>query len=276
MDYSNERDSTEAEWPSDLSCEAYGIAVRIRVSEAGLMPSLMENLPPGWKETARRPEVTYSLKVGKKAGQRYTLYCDDVLRLQTSRLRWVLDSFEAGVQHYIAEMSRNRVFVHAGVVGWQGRAILIPGRSFSGKTTLVRELVRLGAVYYSDEYAVLDPNGRVHPYPRALCVRRKDGAAQTKISASSLGGETGLKPLPIGLVVVSCFSSDAQWRPRRLTPGKGALEILSQTVPARRQPDRAIAAIGKIVTHAAVIKSMRGEAKQAARLVLKYLEQSRS
>jgi hypothetical protein len=30
----------------------------------------------------------------------------------------------------------------------------------------VAELVRAGATYYSDEFAVLDSRGRVHPFPR--------------------------------------------------------------------------------------------------------------
>ena len=43
------------------------------------------------------------------------------------------------------------------IVTWgRGRAIVIPGRTFSGKSTLVAELVRAGATYYSDEYAVED------------------------------------------------------------------------------------------------------------------------
>ena len=67
----------------------------------------------------------------------------------------------------MAAETRERVFVHAGVVGWKGHAIVIPGRSRSGKTTLVAELVKAGAEYYSDEFAVLDAEGRVHPFPEA-------------------------------------------------------------------------------------------------------------
>ena len=57
--------------------------------------------------------------------------------------------------------------MHAGAVAWRDRGIVIPGRSHSGKTTLVRALVE-AARYYSDEFAVLDPQGRLHPYPLPL------------------------------------------------------------------------------------------------------------
>jgi len=80
------------------------------------------------------------------------------------------------VSRYIALWARRRVFVHAGVVAWQGRAVLIPGRTLSGKSWLVRALVRAGAEYYSDEFAVLDARGRVHPYP--LPPREADGRPQ--------------------------------------------------------------------------------------------------
>jgi hypothetical protein len=40
----------------------------------------------------------------------------------------------------------------------------------SGKTILVRTLLAQGAGYMSDEYAVINPTGRVHPYARPLSV----------------------------------------------------------------------------------------------------------
>src|SRR6185295_11682383 len=110
-----------------------------------------------------------------------------------------------------AEYAPNRVFIHSGVVGWHGKAILIPGRSYSGKTTLVKEFVQAGATYYSDEYAVLDSKGLVHPYPRALGVRETDAFNQTKYTIESLGGTAGRKPLPVGMVIVSQFKKTAKW-----------------------------------------------------------------
>jgi len=83
----------------------------------------------------------------------------------------VFEAFETDLQLYVAEMAPRRLFVHAGVVGWRGQAIIIPGRTFTGKTTLVAALVKAGATYYSDEYAVLDVRGRVHPYARPLGIR---------------------------------------------------------------------------------------------------------
>ena len=72
--------------------------------------------------------------------------------------------FDSLVRILVAEWTRSLVFIHAGAVGWRGKAIVFPGNSFFGKTTLVAELVRRGAAYLSDEYAILDENGVVHPF----------------------------------------------------------------------------------------------------------------
>ena len=63
---------------------------------------------------------------------------------------------------------------------------MIPGSSFSGKTTLVRALVDAGAVYYSDEFAALDETGRVFRYAKWLSVRRPNqGGTITRLSSSA-------------------------------------------------------------------------------------------
>ena len=135
------------------------------------------------------------------------------------RFKRCLRAFEADVQLHVAEMAPDRVFVHAGVVGYRGRGILLPGRSFAGKSTLVAELVRAGAEYYSDEYAVLDSAGGVHPYPRPLSIRQAGGPGVTKQPVAPWAGARDDAPLPVGLVVVSKFRSGGEWRPQRLSPG---------------------------------------------------------
>jgi hypothetical protein len=83
----------------------------------------------------------------------------------------MFEHFERRVRLTVAEFAIGKVFLHAGVVAWNNRALIIPAKSFQGKTTLVAELVKKGAVYYSDEYAVLDEDGLVHPFPKKLSMR---------------------------------------------------------------------------------------------------------
>ena len=101
---------------------------------------------------------------------------------------YALTMLESQIQGHIALDATEFVFIHAGVVADGGRAIVIPGLSFSGKTTLVRALVEAGAVYYSDEFAALDENGRVLPTPggcRFVAPTRMQTITQLSSSAAS-------------------------------------------------------------------------------------------
>jgi len=142
----------------------------------------------------------------------------------------------------------------------------------SGKTSLAAELVRGGADYYSDEYAVLDWQGRVHPYPKPLAMRREVGAKQKKCRVEEIGGVTGARPLPAGLVVVSPFKAGARWRPRQISAGQAVLELLANTIPARRKPEMVFPALQKAISGATALKGVRGEAETTARLILNRCE----
>jgi hypothetical protein len=262
-------------WAAGLSCISYGARIGIRVNTPSALEPLVERFPPGWK-LAPSPVVDrlYSVIVGGSVAPHHVrrfnvLYGNIETLARSMELDQVFDSFESNLQLYVAETARRRVFVHAGVVGWGGQAIVIPGRSFSGKTTLVAELVRAGATYYSDEYAVLDGRGRVHPYPKPMSIRQPVTGKQKKHPPEALGGLSGAKPLPVGMVVMSEYRLGARWRPRLLSAGQGALALLSNAVSARRQPHVALATLKRVVSQAPVLKGVRGEAKEVVDSLLK-------
>jgi hypothetical protein len=263
-----------SDWVAGASIVAYGVRVGIRTNRPDYLTMLLGLLPRVWKPSAAQlVERLYSLRVAETGARKnrrsvYQLYEDQTPISSSNKLDSVLDSFERELKLYIAEMARRRTFVHAGAVGWQGKAIIVPGSSFSGKTSLVAEMVRAGATYYSDEYAVLDEHGRVHPYPTPLAVRKPGSQLQEKRSAEEYGGDIGVKPLPVGLVIVSRYEPGERWRPRRLSAGRAVLEILANTVSARRKPEAALSALRKIVIDAPVLKGERGEADETASLIL--------
>jgi hypothetical protein len=264
-------------WAAGISFVAYGVRVGVRVNRPEALGQLVELFPPGWRPaSSNKVERLYSLIVGgegrRGTARRFNILYGDILKLARGMdFGQVLDAFESDLHLYVAESARRRTFIHAGVVGWKNRAIIIPGRSFSGKTTLVAELVRAGATYYSDEYAVIDARGRVHPYSRPLSIRAEGEFKGVKHSIESLGGAPGVKPLQARLVVVSQYRPGARWRPRELSEGQGALALLANTVAARRQPETALATIQRVVSGARIINSARGEARQVAEAILSEL-----
>ncbi len=266
-------------WADGTCFVAYGLRVGVRVNAPGAMDRLPALLPPGWKP-AGSPEVDrlYSLIVGGEGSRPNVrhfnlLYANSARIARSMDLDPVFSNLESDLQLYIAERARRRLFVHAGVVGWHGRAIVIPGRSFSGKTTLVAALLRAGATYYSDEFAVFDGRGRVHPYPTPLSIREGKDARGKRCPPEALGGHPGVGPLPVGSVVVTKYRQGARWRPRQVTPGRAVLALLAHTVPVRRRPRAAITRLRKAVSDALVLKGVRGEAEEMAESLLRRLEE---
>ena len=94
------------------------------------------------------------------------------------------------------------------------------------------ELVRAGATYYSDEYAVIDEDGLLHPYAKPLAIRRAASYEQTDHDVSSFGGTAGVEPIPVNLIVLSWFERGAEWNPQRLSTGEAVVAVLANTVPA--------------------------------------------
>ncbi|HWN11883.1 MAG TPA: hypothetical protein VNO50_21830 [Pyrinomonadaceae bacterium] len=265
-------------WAAGFSIKSYGVRIGIRSNDQALLERVRHHLPHE-SESASSPVVdrVYSILVagaGPRSNlRRFNILYRDHLQIERSRdLDEVLERFESDLRIFVAELAHHRVFVHAGVVGWKGRAIVIPGRSYSGKSTLVAELVRAGATYYSDEYAVFDSRGRVHPFAKPLELRDEGTYEQTKVTVAELGGHSGTKPLPVGLVLMTHFKSGARWRPRKLTPGKGVLELLFNTVSARRNPERAMATLHRVTSRAAVLKGVRGNASELVPAMLARVE----
>jgi hypothetical protein len=264
----------QTDWAFERSIVACGVRVGIRINKPAFVDRVLPLIPDIWKpSSSSRVERVFSLTFGA-SGLRHNgrsphrLFEDQRLLTESGNLDWVLRTFERSLKSYLAEMARQRVFVHAGVVGWLGKAILVPGRSFTGKTSLVAELVRAGAIYYSDEYAVLDSHGRVHPYTAPLGLREDATLKQRPYQPEDFGGSTGVKPLKAGLIVFSQYKSGAHWHPRQLTSGEAVLELLNNTIPARRKPETVLRTLRQTVTDAIGLKGRRGEAKDVAPLIL--------
>jgi hypothetical protein len=261
-------------WTAGIAFRSYGLRIGVRVTDHRAMKQVLQCLPPGWRPAAS-PIVDhlFSLVIGgvdpNRKVQRFSLAYYDAVNIARSKdLESVLKIFESELLLLVADNARRRIFVHAGVVAWKNRAIVIPGLSFSGKTTLVNKLVQAGATYYSDEYAVLDERGRVHPFPRPLGIRQPGQFETERVDIASLGGAAGVSPLPVSLVVATNYRAGARWRPRRLSPGRGVLELLANTVSARSQTKLALATLPKAVRSAAVLKGIRGEADEVVESIL--------
>jgi len=264
-------------WAAGACVEAHGVRLGLRTNAPAILERLRGCLPPGWRPSRSAVvDELFSVWVdpGDVATRPSRVYVGASRRARTRDLRHALAVLESELRQSLAARSKHRTFVHAGVVGWRGQAMVVPGRSRSGKTTLVAELVRAGAAYLSDEFAIIDARGRVHPFAKPLSIRGAGGCDLhvSRPSAEDLGGRAGTRPLPIGLVVLATHEPGAEWRPQTLTAGQAVIEMLAHTVPARLRPAASLQALERAVARAVVLKGERGEARALAPHLLQLLE----
>ncbi len=162
-----------------LAIESFGVKLRIYCDRKDVLSEIEGRLsiimPEGFYKMitpSRRAEHSFSIRRNKSF--EYVLFKGRQKITYGNERDIFLKYLDWQIRLTIAEFAVDRVFLHAGVVGWKGKAIIIPAKSFEGKSTLVKTLTKFGAKYYSDEYAVLDENGLVHPFPKMLSMRGKN------------------------------------------------------------------------------------------------------
>jgi hypothetical protein len=229
-------------------------------------------IPPGF-EPCSPTELDATFALSADAGGTYSLVRDGETLAAKLELELALEVLARELRVLVAFRAPHHIFVHAGAVAHRGVAIVMPGASHAGKTTLVAALVRAGAVYYSDEFAPLGDDGFVHPFAKPLSLRN-DRFVQIDQHVDSLGGVAGERPVPVGAVVVTHYQAGAAWRPRRLTSGEAALALLSHAVPAQRRPAQTLRTISRSIERATVIEGARGEADAVAPLLLAELDRA--
>jgi hypothetical protein len=249
-----------------ISFTAFG--VRLAVSVPARLDEPARALLPPNASVGDGGDATASVAVDERDGQLIVTAQGQHIAM-TEDPEIALGMLDAQIRAQVALLAPNHIFVHAGVVAAGGRAIVLPGFTFAGKTTLTRALVEAGAVYYSDEFAVIDATGMVHPYPKPLSIRHRDGSGRsTETSPESLGARTGRAPVPVGLVAITTYRRGATVNPQPLAPGAALLAMLGHTIPARTRPQQSIASLKAALRGATVWKSDRGEAPDAARAIL--------
>ena len=261
---------------NEFRFESYGVTIRVesnrievlRRAEEVVRRSLLDRIV-----ILENQETEHSFGVTLDDNGVYTLYQNGEENTHGESEQKFFKFFGSIIRLTVAEFAKGKVFLHAGVVGWKGSAILLPANSFQGKTTLVAELVRNGASYYSDDFAILDENGMVHSFPRMLAMRGvEDEYSQTDISVESLGGTFGAGAIPVRMVVITEFRPDAIWRPQILTEGLGVMEMVPHTISIRFNTEFALKVLKIIASRAIIAKSFRNDAKEFSKILLNFFD----
>lgn len=255
--------------------KSFGVNIGIESNNIDLLNKIVQNLsniiPLIYIERCSE-SVEHKLFL-KSENNCLTLFIDDEFLGSSESEENLLDYFAGRIRLKIAEFAVGKVFLHAGVVGWKGKALIFPGNSFSGKTTIVKELIKKGAVYFSDEYAILDEHGMNFPFPKNLSIRGIiDKYKQLEVDPKEFNAQIAEAAIPVGTIFLTEFEKEAEWNPVVLSQGTGVLEILPHTIPIRHNPKFSLEVLNKIANRVIIAKSKRGEAEKVVNLLFKFIE----
>jgi hypothetical protein len=270
---------SESDDTYEFAFRSYGVSVCVASNDRKDIDEFRRQLSSNFPETPEEIPVSQSehrFVLTRKVGGKDELLKNGEFAGRQVNDEELLTGMISLARLTVAEFAPGLTFIHAGVVAIDDMAIVIPGRSCSGKTTLVAEFVRTGAVYYSDEYAVFDPNGLVRPFAKPLSLRLSDNKDQTDVSVASIGGKAGTEPIPISTVIITKFEPQAFWSPQRLTSGLGVLELTANAISIRSRPATTIEILSRVAENARFLRSPRGEAAEAVHLIRTELKSTQN
>lgn len=240
----------------------YGSTLAVELDHPEALARLDSLLLPGWSWTS--PSQPPLERLTLEGNSDFSIRADDELHMSGLDLETAMLELGKLLHLRLGATARGLAFVHAGVVGYRGRALVIPGRSYTGKSSLVHALVRAGATYYSDEYAVFDPGGRVHPFPRHLLLRQPPD----QIAPDELGWNPDQRPLEPGLILLTRYREGVQLRLRAVPPGKAVLALVDNSLSARLSPEQTLPILARVAETARTVKGSRPDAEAVAERLL--------
>lgn len=263
---------------STFSFSSFGVGVRLDFDDADLLARFKDSLSKVFRNTLvekERGEDDHLISVWHGDSPEVFNYSFQGENLDfigsESELFHLLRTL---VRVTVAANTREKLFIHAGAVGWNGRGLILPAQSFAGKTSLVLELCRLGATYYSDEYAVIDDQGHLHPFPKDLSIRGPGGRHDRRdAEISEFGGILAEQPLPTSLILFSSFEEGRRsWSPSQITAGEALLRLVPHMIAFPKDPEFCLRIGGILVEKSARFEALRGDVKEFAPRILELLD----
>jgi hypothetical protein len=253
-----------------VAFEVLGVRIGLETNDPRMLPGLGRLAPVqsrgcDYANTDHRfsvmtkDGVTFSVRYDVREGEAADEEDPRAWIASDANAELALESLDSIVQGSIALYAPKHIVISAAVVRHGGSAIVLPGKGLTGKSTLVGELIRAGATYYSDEFAPIDHQGLIHPYARP--------------ALRSIDTSDSPEPVAAGAIVFATYRPAGQWRPRHLSGGEAVLSVLAHTVPTQDRPQEAMQGVKRLLAgNPVVLQSERGEAADTAGALLAALE----
>jgi hypothetical protein len=237
-----------------------------------------------------RPRVTFH--IGLDAESRcLTLRRDELLLYQSESVaRLAILLINRVTEQLVTECTQG-LLIHAAALA-RGRAVILPGRTGAGKTTLAAWLTKAGFDYLSDELVYI-PDGEltVQPFPRPLAVktaglpvvrrlldfeRHADqmvaAPEATFIPPRLLGVGNPSSDVRAAAVVSFQYQENARFAMEPLSPAATGLVLMGCLVNARNLPGHGFRAVARLAREVPGWKMIYGNAADVSDPLAALLE----
>jgi hypothetical protein len=209
------------------------------------------------------------IRVDRNADE-FQLLADNVVIESASRVISLVPDLIRVLDNAVLQRLTTLRAVHAGAVLLGGRALLLPGGTHAGKSSLVVELLRRGATYFSDEYALIDSEGLVHPYPRPLLIRN-GRPEQDPLLPSECNASVGEVPVPVGWILSLQYLPGCAWSVETITQSEALLTLLRNTPHVLAESPHLVRVFERAVSQANCYTGCRSEAADAVDQILRLV-----
>ena len=214
--------------PSSFTVRVYNVSVLVEAPGSEVSSLLDRHILPSLPRRDPAPVMPdICVRVVQADEQLQLSIQDSLVKVASTANDLIVPLIKVLDDEIIARLDTLRA-IHSGAVVCEDRAILLPGSTHSGKSSLVAELVRRGATYFSDEFALIDPDGCVHPYPRPLLLRN-GRPRQIPVLPENLKATVGCAAVPVGWIFALRYEPDCGWEVAPIPQSEAVLTLLKNT-----------------------------------------------
>lgn len=183
------------------------------------------------------------------------------------------------INHRAIASRPQRLMLHAGAVSVRGRAILLPGQSGAGKTTLTAALLSVGCDYLTDEAVSLDLDTlEVEPYAKPLSldpasyetlgIDAEEWTARGVVPPSYFGRVTAPPRSRAAVIVFPRFEQGARTSMRPLTRAEALIELANNSFNFTDHGGEWLGNLARMVERCTCWRFTISDAREAARIMV--------
>lgn len=253
---------------NSFAIQAYRCRIAVVADSGHVLEILRRYLLPSFQIPGPEAGAEVVLSV-VRAPRGFRVSCEDAAATAEDTGALVVEAIRM-LDSAIVQRLSDHVAIHAGVVKIGAHALLLPGKTHMGKSAMVAELLRQGAEYLSDEFAIIDAAGRACAYPRPLLLRNS-GPDQVAVLPDRWNARIPESPVPVGWILALQYDRGASWRVTPMSQSEALLTLLQNTPHVLSDQPQAFANFQRASSAARCYAGCRNEASVAAEHILRLV-----